>query len=72
MDGRTGGRAVDSPRTHVHTHTPPYHPPHHNDHIIAHTQPWAGVFTRRLKRAVDQLCGEGAWEPFGCGWCVRE
>ena len=31
--------------------------------------PWSNVFTPRLHKAVDQLCGgPGSWESFGCGW----
>ena len=31
--------------------------------------PWSHVFTPRLRKAVDQLCGcAGSWESFGCGW----
>ena len=31
--------------------------------------PWSNVFTPRLCKAVDQLCGgTGSWESFGCGW----
>ncbi|KAF1314366.1 Phytanoyl-coa dioxygenase, partial [Globisporangium splendens] len=29
---------------------------------------WNDVLTPRLHRAVDQLCGKGSWEEFGCGW----
>uniref|UniRef100_K3W8D1 Phytanoyl-CoA dioxygenase n=1 Tax=Globisporangium ultimum (strain ATCC 200006 / CBS 805.95 / DAOM BR144) TaxID=431595 RepID=K3W8D1_GLOUD len=29
---------------------------------------WNDVLTPRLHRAVDQLCGQGSWEEFGCGW----
>lgn len=29
---------------------------------------WDDVLTTRLHAAVDQLCGKGAWEKFGCGW----
>ncbi len=34
-----------------------------------HGASWTDVFTPRLQRAVDQLCGgKDSWAPFGCGW----
>ena len=32
--------------------------------------PWSHVFTSRLNNAVDELCGKGRWDSFGCGWWV--
>ncbi|CEG49013.1 Phytanoyl-CoA dioxygenase [Plasmopara halstedii] len=29
---------------------------------------WDDVLTRRLKSAIDQICGQGRWEDFGLGW----
>eukprot|EP00629_Pelagomonadales_sp_RCC1024_P015494 CAMPEP_0119261344 /NCGR_PEP_ID=MMETSP1329-20130426/1440_1 /TAXON_ID=114041 /ORGANISM="Genus nov. species nov., Strain RCC1024" /LENGTH=345 /DNA_ID=CAMNT_0007260897 /DNA_START=103 /DNA_END=1137 /DNA_ORIENTATION=- len=34
--------------------------------------PWAACWSPRLRRALDQLCGEGRWveDGLGCGWWV--
>lgn len=32
--------------------------------------PWDQVLTPRLRNAIDQLCGSGRWQDFGCGWWV--
>ena len=32
--------------------------------------PWTSALSPKLKAAVNQLVGEGAWEEFGCGWWV--
>lgn len=46
-----------------------YHPPRALEiYTREHDPIWGDVLTERLERAVDQLCGAGAWEPFGCGW----
>ncbi|TDH66410.1 hypothetical protein CCR75_008801 [Bremia lactucae] len=29
---------------------------------------WGDVMTPRLKRAIDQICGQGRWADFGLGW----
>eukprot|EP01036_Dinobryon_divergens_P042246 gene42246-56116_t len=33
-------------------------------------EPWSNVFTPRLKKSIDELCGENNWNEFGCGWWV--
>ena len=32
--------------------------------------PWRDVITSRLTAAVNEILGEGAWNPFGIGWWV--
>jgi hypothetical protein len=31
-------------------------------------EPWCGIFTERLLGAIDDVCGQGSWNPFGAGW----
>lgn len=35
-----------------------------------HGEPWTRVLTKRLKGALNDLCGEDSWEDLGCGWWV--